>query len=589
MKAKIFMLSALGATVLALVGCAGLEPYTINAPADLADKIAEYQAEKEAGKKLPDGAEEIDITTKTVGDVGNTSGWFTAFSQDFTVPAGKKLVLQFENYGSGTENYHNWNLYVTTPYSRGTDGYAEYFALRADNYGWGGAQDPAIGTDVYSAERIVSTKDGKTMAEITWDWADFREKLNGANVTLTIDHASEGTAYVTAEATATDGTVYGETYNHPVSFVDDVNAFLVADHSHQNMTLAYIMASDYPVIPDSEPAKVTVTGHPTAIAFDAETKDFWGNATATVSFEDGSSMNISKDDLNIIVPDITTPGTKIVVVTYSKTKKGQTASKAAAGAYTVELVANLTDFEVSSPLTYTTYYYLNNTALDLQTYGLALEATFGSGSKAAVALNDPSLSISPIELKEGAQDITFSYKPGSEAKTCSQSITLVKGTEDVGLSDLSSAFLTAQSTIVAVPVGESKSINFAAYSAGAENYHAPSAIIRKTTLADGEKEYAICRLDNFGWLNGDFDNQKIAAADMASDWNWDLFKKMINYSLYTLTVTNNGSDADGGVKVRFDITWPNGDTHFQEYTIRPADYSDIGFCLTVDHCYLVVK
>ena len=64
---------------------------------------------------------------------------------------------------------------------------------------------------------------------------------------------------------------------------------------------------------------------------------------------------------------------------------------------------------------------------------------------------------------------------------------------------------------------------------------------------------------------------------------------MINSSLYTLTVTNHGSDAAGGVKVRFDITWPNGDTHFQEYTIRPADYSDIGFCLTVDHCYLVIK
>ena len=39
MKAKIFRLSTLCATILALIGCVGLEPYVINAPEDLAEKI----------------------------------------------------------------------------------------------------------------------------------------------------------------------------------------------------------------------------------------------------------------------------------------------------------------------------------------------------------------------------------------------------------------------------------------------------------------------------------------------------------------------------------------------------------------------
>ncbi len=588
MKAKFFRLSTLCATILALIGCVGLEPYVINAPEDLAEKIAEYQKEKEGEKVLPDGAEEIDITTKVVGSAGNDDGWWTSFSQYFTIPAAKKVVLQFENYGTGTENYHNWNLCISTPVARDSEGYAEYFALRADNYGWGGTQDASIGTDVFSLDRIVLDIDGKKTSDSGWSWEVFRQKMNGAKVVMTLDHASEGTVYVNTVATATDGSVITETYNHPVSFKNDINAFLIVDHSHLNMSLAYIAPSDYPVIPDSEPVSISITGYPTAIAFDAEEKDFWGNATAKVTFADNSTMTVDKKDLNIILPDVSTPGLKTVVVTYSKTKKGSVATQAAGGAYTVELVASLSSVAVATPPACTTYYYLNNTALTFQTYGFALEATFGGSTKVTVALNDPALTVSPIALTPGAQDITFSYKPGSETKTCTQAITLVKGSEDVGLPDLSSDFLSDQSSLVNVPAGESRSIDFASYSAGAEYYHSPSVILRKADIGTGA-EYALCRLDNFGWLNGDFANQKIADSDKSSDWDWTLLKSMINYSLYHLTVTNNGSDGNGGVKIRLDVTWPNGDKHFQEYTIRPSDYSDVCFCVSVEKCYLVIK
>ena len=39
---------ALAAVAAVSVGCEGLEPYAVDAPDDLADKIAEYEAEKQA-------------------------------------------------------------------------------------------------------------------------------------------------------------------------------------------------------------------------------------------------------------------------------------------------------------------------------------------------------------------------------------------------------------------------------------------------------------------------------------------------------------------------------------------------------------
>ena len=54
MKTQNLMLKALCALAAAAavsMGCTGLEPYSVDAPEDLADKIAEYQAEKQASQR----------------------------------------------------------------------------------------------------------------------------------------------------------------------------------------------------------------------------------------------------------------------------------------------------------------------------------------------------------------------------------------------------------------------------------------------------------------------------------------------------------------------------------------------------------
>jgi hypothetical protein len=52
-------------------------------------------------------------------------------------------------------------------------------------------------------------------------------------------------------------------------------------------------------------------------------ENFWGDATATVTFADGSSEQVDSADISFtVIPDMTTLGKKTVIVAYSKTKQG---------------------------------------------------------------------------------------------------------------------------------------------------------------------------------------------------------------------------------------------------------------------------
>ena len=125
MKTRKLMLGALCVAFMwVLSGCTGLEPYAIDAPDDLAEKIAAYKAEKEAQNVVPDDAVPIEISPAVVGQTDNNSAWWTDFSQYFTIPVAKKLVLKFKNNSLGEANYQNWVLGVTNAKERGADGYS---------------------------------------------------------------------------------------------------------------------------------------------------------------------------------------------------------------------------------------------------------------------------------------------------------------------------------------------------------------------------------------------------------------------------------------------------------------------------------
>lgn len=156
----------------------------------------------------------------TVGKSDNSSAWETAWSNLMTIEKGKVLHMEFVNHGSKVNNWNNWILFITNnkPYiadkeTRTASGYSEYFVLRCDNYGWG--------TD-YTPNRLSSN----------YNWVTFKDDMDGATVTMTIEYTTLGSIIV---KTKTDNGYY-ENYSHPISIADgSIGAFLWCDNSHYDI------------------------------------------------------------------------------------------------------------------------------------------------------------------------------------------------------------------------------------------------------------------------------------------------------------------------------------------------------------------
>ena len=58
----------------------------------------------------------LSINAVTIGNEDNTSDWWTAFSDAYTVNKGEKAVAKFVNHNPGAgENWFNWVLITTKP------------------------------------------------------------------------------------------------------------------------------------------------------------------------------------------------------------------------------------------------------------------------------------------------------------------------------------------------------------------------------------------------------------------------------------------------------------------------------------------
>ena len=558
MKIGKWILKALSATAFTAavsIGCTGLEPYTIDAPDDLAEKIAAYKAEKEAGKS--DDYEEIAITTAIVGAEDNTSGWWSEFSQYFNVPSGKKLFVEFENFGSGANNWNNWNACVANGKERDTDGYSEYFVIRSDAYGWGNAD--------YNGAVIEFDYGG---GEVNWD--EFREKMQGATVTLSLDHARAGAAFLEVQSVAADGFDIVEKYNQKVSATEDINLFLIADGSHFNMKKAWLVPSEIAEIPDETAASIVVTGLPESVEIGSPVDAILANAAATVTFTDNSSTAVPIEDVTFsLTEDFTaTLGTKTLVYSYSKTKQGNYGTSVA-GYAQIEVTNPVVELQIAQAPLFTTYYFFDNTALDFRTAGLEVTAVYADGTTGSMPVSN--LTFSPIEIKEGAQEVTLSYKEASA--TCT--INLVKGAYAVGAPDFTNGWWTTFTPDFTVAAGESKVFEMDLYSDNLENYHSPCTIVRKADMT----EYLVVREDHFGW--GD----SYAGATAESNWNWDYFRARLNNSHVTITVTNNG---DNTASIRYEVIDSEGESHFQNYLNFAVDSADVNCCLVTEESYLVL-
>lgn len=150
------------------------------------------------------------FTPNLIGLEDNTTGWWTAFSDDVKVPAGETRSFSFTNY---TDGKNNWDNFVTI--LRNADK-KEYGVVRADNYGWGNGYD-------------ACQHDGTAGA----DWAGWLTAMNGAKVTVYVTNCNNGTADVQAVMKGTDGKTYTQ-YYLGINTVDPADLYVsfTADHSH---------------------------------------------------------------------------------------------------------------------------------------------------------------------------------------------------------------------------------------------------------------------------------------------------------------------------------------------------------------------
>ncbi len=560
MKTTKLMTCAFCAAVLAafcLVGCDKLDIYSIDAPSDLQHRIDSIAA----AKPNTGDTTYITIATAIVGPEDNSAGWWAYFSDYFTIPSNKLLHLEFINHGTGAQNWNNWNLCLSNA-QRGADGYAEYFLLRSDAYGWGNSD--------YDGKIIT-----QNYPDIDGDgdiWNDFRATMQGARVSMEIDHSATGNVFVKAVAVGTNGTTLIETYQQPVSATADIISFLVCDGSHFEMKKAYLIPSKVTAIPDVNPVSIAVTGAPSFVELGNE--NFWGDAIATVTYADGSSAAVDSSDISFnVVPDMTTLGKKTVVLAYSKTKQGAYC-QAVSTFYTLEVTNPVVSMEVTTLPDITTYHYYNPDSIIFNTAGIVVTGTYSDNTKAVIP--NSSLKFGKIPAASGAQTATISYAGATKTVTTTCPFTLIQGVSQVGNTDLSSAWWTAFSADYTVTSGTSKTFTMYCYSTNANNWNSPCTILRK---AD-KNEYAVVRMDNFGWGATGWD----ASLVKTSDWNWDIFKSSQNNSRIVITVTNNG---DNTANVRYDVTYANGETHFQQYAGIKVDSSDLTCALVTEGSYLV--
>ena len=569
MKTTKLIRCVLCAAVLAafgFVGCEKLDLYSINAPSDMQsriDSIAAANASVDTGDTTY-----LTIATAIVGAEDNSAAWWTAFSDYFTIPTNKLLHIEFVNHGTGVNNWNNWNLAVTNEIAdRDADGYKEYFVLRSDAYGWGGSM--ANDGYAYDAGLIsINYPDTDGDGDI---WNDFRTTMQGAYVSIDVDHSATGNVYVTATAVGKNGTELVETYQQPVSATADIVAFLICDGSYFEMKRAYLIPSKVTAVEDVNPVSIVVEGTPAIVELGNE--NFWGDAIATVTYSDGSSEQVDSSDISFtVIPEMTSLGVKTVVVAYSKTKQG-VYCQAVSTFYTIEVTNPVASLEVTTLPEITTYYYFSSDPIIFNTTGIVVTATYSDGTKGIIP--NENLQFGTIPVAEGTQNAIISYVGATSTVTTTCPLTLIKGIGQVGANDFSTAWWTVFSDDYTVASGSSKTITMYCYSDNLENYHSPCTILRK---AD-KTEYGVVRMDSYGWGDG------YGTATLTSDWNWDVFQSSISGSKIVITVTNNG---DNTADVNYTVTYANGETHFQKYEGITVDSSDLNCALVTEESYLVI-
>lgn len=565
---------------LALTSCEGGEIYEVNAPDWISEKVDSIANANKGTEEVLEGMEE---DVYTIGNSDYSSGWWTAFSKYYVIPDGKKwnAVFNLRINPSATNTYKNFALIICSDADRGSEEYKEYGAIRFDNQPSGNSE----WGDYIDRSYVESTLTFETDTDAGVD------KLGG-KVTLTVDRTNADAFTVTM----TNGVVT-KSYKQPTALVNlnadasntNIRCFLVPEGSYIDFLQSNIEPiGGYTSAEDKEPISMELQNVPARVNVGTSLEDAMAGVTAIVSFEEGVTKTVTASDLSFsAIPDMDTPGEKILVAVYNKTFKGENCNQPVMANATFEVVEKIVSIEVTTQPTRNTYYVYTSAATETLTdrtlafdpTGMVVTATYVNGTSKPV--DNSILSFSTVPAIEGTQTVTISAEDGVTAQV---NVTVAESAVSevnnsiamVGAEDNSTAFWGAFSDDFNVPVGETKSISFTNYSSMASNWNNFVVVLRGAAL----NEYGVARADNYGWGNG-----YAACRAAGTQGDWATWLAGMNGAVVTVYVTNCGN---GTADVQAIMHGTTGTTSTQYYLgINTVDPSDLNFALTVDGSHLV--
>lgn len=565
---------------LALTGCEGGEIYEVNAPDWVSEKVDSIANANKGTEEVLEGMEE---DVYTIGNTDFSSGWWAVFSKYYVVPDGEKwnAVFNLHINPSATNTYKNFALILSSDADRGAEGYKEYGAIRFDNQPSGNSE----WGDYIDRSYVESTLTFETDTDAGVD------KLGG-KVTLTVDRTNAEAFTVTM----TNGVVT-KSYKQPYALENlnadpsntNIRCFLVPEGSYIDFLQSNIEPiGGYTSAEDKEPISMELQNVPARVNVGTTLEDAMADVTAIVSFEEGVTKTVTAADLSFsAIPDMDTPGEKILVAVYNKTFKGENCNQPVMANATFEVVEKIVSIEVTTQPTRNTYYVYTSAATEALTdrtlafdpTGMVVTATYVNGTSKPV--DNSILGFSTVPAIEGTQTVTISAEDGVTAQV---NVTVAESAVSevnnsiamVGAEDNSTAFWGAFSDDFNVPVGETKSISFTNYSSMASNWNNFVVVLRGAAL----NEYGVVRADNYGWGNG-----YAACRAAGTQGDWATWLAGMDGAEVTVYVTNCGN---GTADVQAIMHGTTGTTSTQYYLgINTVDPSDLNFALTVDGSHLV--
>lgn len=565
---------------LALTGCEGGEIYEVNAPDWVSEKVDSIANANKGTEEVLEGMEE---DVYTIGNADFSSGWWVAFSKYYVVPDGEKWngVFNLHINPSATNTYKNFALIICSDADRGAEDYKEYGAIRFDNQPSGNSE----WGDYIDRSYVESTLTFETDTDAGVD------KLGG-KVTLTVDRTNAEAFTVTM----TNGVVT-KSYKQPYALENlnadpsntNIRCFLVPEGSYIDFLQSNIEPiGGYTSAEDKNPISMELQNVPERVNVGTTLEDAMAGVTAIVSFEEGVTKTVTAADLSFsAIPDMDTPGEKILVAVYNKTFKGENCNQPVMANATFEVVEKIVSIEVTTQPTRNTYYVYTSAATEALTdrtlafdpTGMVVTATYVNGTSKPV--DNSILSFSTVPAIEGTQTVTISAEDGVTAQV---NVTVAESAVSevnnsiaiVGAEDNSTAFWGAFSDEFNVPVGETKSISFTNYSSMAGNWNNFVVVLRGAAL----NEYGVVRADNYGWGNG-----YAACRAAGTQGDWATWLAGMNGAVVTVYVTNCGN---GTADVQAIMQGTTGTTSTQYYLgINTVDPDDLNFALTVDGSHLV--